>query len=337
MLTYHLHPRRFRFENGESYQFPNTCSICFHFVPKQPFGADATGGRTAVAKVPATLLFDANSGRICIESQTPLKPLTYAETGSAERVELVGNLLNITKDIVSLQKLSDFIHTIYFYLPALLSVNFSDPVLISFVDGKVGDEYFRWELDGWRASVTYTTQDLQEERFARAWRRVSTVGKLENRRIFLALHYLHQAQRLSSCSSVPGEFLSEMLLNLSKVLEVLFPSSADIKQRDSVRRALMHLGFSVHEVERDYLPAMALRNEIDVGHIQLELLNPSELRILHSYILQCEDKFKELLERTVSAVEDGTFNVREYSVQTTPAASTGALKKMARFADEYIL
>ena len=57
-----------------------------------------------------------------------------------------------------------------------------------------------------------------------------------------------------------GEFLPEVVLNLAKVLEVLFPPGGDGRTRDAVRQNLSQLGFSELEIEADYIPAMALRN-----------------------------------------------------------------------------
>ena len=54
--------------------------------------------------------------------------------------------------------------------------------------------------------------------------------------------------------------MPEMILNLSKVLEVLFPPDGAGRTLDAARRGLTALGFSRTEIEGDYIPAMALRN-----------------------------------------------------------------------------
>ena len=48
---------------------------------------------------------------------------------------------------------------------------------------------------------------------------------------------------------MPGEFVAEVILNLAKSLEVLFPRSGDRKSRDAARAALHSLGYSETQIE----------------------------------------------------------------------------------------
>ena len=62
----------------------------------------------------------------------------------------------------------------------------------------------------------------------------------------------------------PWEFMSEVLLNFAKVLEVLFPAS-ESQTIDAARAGLRELGFAEDEVEKWFVPALALRNHLDVA------------------------------------------------------------------------
>ena len=63
---------------------------------------------------------------------------------------------------------------------------------------------------------------------------------------------------------------------------MLFPPSGDGQTRDAARRGLTNLNYSAKEIERDFLPAMALRNAIDVGHVDLSLFTRPQLNALHT-------------------------------------------------------
>jgi hypothetical protein len=172
MLTYQVRPRVFRHKPGEGLTFPAHCEVRLHFQPLQPFGAAAGGGRTAVRAVPASALFNANSGAHTIESTEPLSPLLVTIQDPIRTVRLAGTTLTISQQFRSLRELQNTIEGVYFVFPTLLNAPFADPPYIERVDGEAGSTAFRWELAEWRAEFRTTTQRQQEERFAKAWGRM---------------------------------------------------------------------------------------------------------------------------------------------------------------------
>jgi hypothetical protein len=172
-----------------------------------------------------------------------------------------------------------------------------------------------------------TTQEKQEQGFASAWERMGLLTSLRRRRLLAALHYFYVAVRLDRSSSTPGEFMAEVILNLSKVLEVLFPPGGNGKSRDAVRTGLQELGYAAAEIEGLFLPAMALRNEIDVGHVSLALLTRRHLSVIHAYTQCAERAFRELLERTLNAVAAGKWDVEAL---TDPKPSESVLEIIER-------
>jgi len=156
-----------------------------------------------------------------------------------------------------------------------------------------------------------TTHEQQEESFVRAWIRLDLFDDPPRRRLLAALHYyyFYVATRLDRSAKAPGEFMSEALLNLAKVLEVLFPPDGDGKTRDAARRGLRQLGYSNADIERLFLPAMALRNELDVGHASLALLTRPQLTVIHAYTEVAETAFREMLNRVLNAVVSGKMEI----------------------------
>ena len=297
MLIYQVRPRVFKIEQATSLTFPAEGNVQFHLRPGQPFGIEAGGGHTAVQNVAATATFNANTGTHAIESKQPLSPLELRIEKRNRTIHLDGATLTVTQSFGSDRELTELIEGLYFSLPMLLSVDFADPPIIERVDGQIGEIGFRWELFAWKARYEITTQERQEEFAAHAWLRIGILSRSGNRRLVAALHYFHVALRLARRGEIAGEFLPEMILNLSKALEALFPPSGNGKTRDAVRAGLRKLGFSDTEIDADYIPAMALRNEIDVGHVDLSLFRVDQLAVIHGYAEYAEGAFRVLFKR----------------------------------------
>jgi hypothetical protein len=107
--------------------------------------------------------------------------------------------------------------------------------------------------------------------------------------------------------------MSEALLNLSKVLEVLFPPTAEDRQPiDSARAGLLKLRYKPEEIEKWYARAMHLRNQLDVGHVSLVTLGYKQLQPVHDYTAEAEEHFREMLLRVINAIVSGTLVLRPY-------------------------
>ena len=337
MLTYQVRPRVFRTEPGQKLPFPDDGDVRFHFLPLQPFGMEAGGGRTAVRAVEASVLFDANSGTSTIESKTPLDPLQVVIEEPGRTVRLDGNVLTISQHFDRNQALTELIEGIYFAMPTLLSVEFADSPYIERVDGTIGSISFRWELQQLKIGFRTTTQQQQETTISTSWKRMGVLSVPGRRRLVAALHYFYVATRLSRVGSIAGEFLPEVILNYAKVLEVLFPPSGDGRTRDAARNGLAGLGFSKEEIEADYLPAMALRNDIDVAHVDLSLFNREQLILIHAYIEHAEETFRVLLNRVLSHIEQEKFDVEPYEPKSADPKGVAVVKRLQKHAKRYAL
>ncbi|UCG16636.1 MAG: hypothetical protein JSV19_01095 [Phycisphaerales bacterium] len=314
MLTYQVRPRVFRFTSGEAPTFPAQGEIRFYFQPPQPFGAAAGGGHTAVRGVAASVLFNANSGEHTIESKEPLSPLDVTVEELPRTLRLAGTTFSISQRFASLSEMEDMIESVYFVFPTLVNVPFADPPYIERVDGKVGSTSFRWELAEWQMGFRTTTQEQQEGRFVKAWERMGVLSERHRRRLVAGLHYFHVACRLARAGSTPGEFVAEVVLNLAKSLEVLFPPAGDARTRDAARAGLRNLGFSENQIECDFIPAMALRNEIDVGHVELGLFTMDQFKTIHAFTERAEGAFREMLERFLSRIESGQADIAPHEL-----------------------
>ncbi len=330
MFTYQIRPRVLRHRPGEEPVFPAQCEIRFHFRPLQPFGMEAGGGRTGVQGVPGRMLWNANTGEHTIEPERPLSPLDVTIREPTRVLRLAGNVLSVTGQFASPSELEQFIMGVYFALPPLLNVPFADPPYIEMVDGMVGSSSFRWELADVWGWYQITTQEKQERDFAEAWERMRVIAEPQRRRLVAALHYFHVACRLALAGATPGEFVAEVVLNLAKTLEVLFPPAGDGKTRDAARAGLRALGYSEVEVERDFLPAMALRNEIDVGHVELGLFTIVQLKAIHAFTEHAVKTFRAMFARLLERVASGEAEVASHELSTPSPAAIALVERLQR-------
>ncbi len=259
--------------------------------------------------VEASALFNAHSGEHTIASARPLTPLQVVVVAVEEperKVSWNGPVLTVAQHCISPDVLTRLVEGVHFVLPTLIAVSFADPPYVSQVEGEVGTSTFQWELSRWRASFSTTTQEEQERSAGQAWERLTVVAAPHRRRLLAALHYFHVACRLARAGNSAGEFVAEVVLNLAKILEVLFPPQGDGRTRDAARAGLTSLGFSQDEVEGRFLPAMALRNAIDVGHVDLGVFTVDQLKVIHAYTDLAEGAFEICSSEYLSEPHAGT-------------------------------
>src|SRR5262249_35662596 len=153
--------------------------------------------------------------------------------------------------------------------------------------------------------------EAQEFAIHDAWNNMKLIDRSSSHRLVAALHYFYVACRLLRMANTPGEFMAEVLLNLSKTLEVLFPSH-DGATRQAARAGLRALGYEDDSIEKNYIPAMLLRNELGVGHVHLGDLSQEQLIVLQGYTEHAENAFRQLMTRILEASAQGTFEVERY-------------------------
>ena len=329
MLTYQVRKRAFEVKHPASLTFPDKATASFVFQPLQPFGMDAGGGRTTVHGVAASVHYDMNTGIHSVESAEPLEKLDVRIEVQEVVARLDGNVFTISADVDSIGELTDLVGGFFYGFPALLNVEFADPPYIERVFGTVGTTKFRWVLQKSALPFVLTDQDMQEQKFVDAWKRIRLINQGKHRRLLGALAYFHTACRLSRAGCSPWEFMSEVVLNLAKVLETLFPSKGDSASIECAREGLSSLGYSKEEIERNYIPAIALRNTVDVGHVFLSILNEKQLDTIYGFTESSENNFRDLLDRVMDSLTEGTFCLKEHDDMSPSSDVIRILQRMA--------
>ncbi|MPZ68306.1 MAG: hypothetical protein GEU71_02125 [Actinobacteria bacterium] len=334
MLAYQVRDRVLRTEpEGTKLRFPNDVEVALHFTPASAFGGVAKKGRTVGRQSEATLRWDANTGRQYVFSATPLDPADVAAQSGRYKVRFRANVFTCQTRVDDRNGLQHLIETLAYVLPPLLNVDMLDSVTLDRVGGSVGGTSFPWELSrSLPGNFEVTTTDEQEQRLMGAWERLTSIED-EDRRIVAALQYFYVACRLERVGSSPWEFLPEIVLNLAKVLEALFPPSSEQGTIDAARQGLQQLGYPADEVDRDFIPAIALRNSLDAGHASLAIFDAADLAEVHTDCERAEPTFREMLRRLLAAAESGTVSLEPFG-NTEPSKDVLKVLERIRTANE---
>jgi hypothetical protein len=331
VITYQVRRRTFRLGERKPPILPADVVIRIRFAPPQPFGGDGPG-RAVSHEGKAHIVFNSNTGQHVITSEPPLDPLEVIARAGNQEFRFSGPELCVTGRFESLHELDQFIQSLVLGLPWLLNVEFADPPYVERVNGEIAGIPFVWELEQWAAHFGITTTALQEKKVAYSLLRFSVAAAPGRRRLLAALHYFHKACRLNREAKTAGEFLAEELLNLSKCLEVLFPGDEGQQTADAARSGLTALRYSGEEIERDFVPAILLRNHIDVGHVYLGVFSVEQLTTLHEFADRSEGVFRTLFERIFSEIDAGRWDVPAYDLHDPPARSSRIIDRLAQAA-----
>ena len=306
MLTYQLQPRVFKGEKG-TFSFPGAVTIEVKLAPPTAFGMKDDLSRTLVLERPASLIYNANTGRVLGKSKPPLEPLDVVIESPDTRFELKGDTLKYKATCNNVSELEGMIVAFQHVLPTLLNIEFPDPPTVDYIKGWVGDTEFRWEHQECQAPFRVVTAETLEEHVVKGYERLSLFAATKNRRLTAALTYFHIASRLIVTGNSPWEFMAESILNMCKTMEILFVDSDD--SRNDIRRELVKLGYTDEEIEGDFIPLLILRSHVDVAHPKVAIHSKRQLRTVYRYLASSEDCLRKLIKRVIEYVEAGTYQI----------------------------
>jgi hypothetical protein len=332
MLTYLVRPRGLYLEpEGAVIEFPADVRLEFQFEPGGGFGEDVPPIRTVPRGAKVRSHWNACRGETKVQTDARLPRLRTALEGADGRLEFDGSRMLVTTRLHSREELQRVLETYFYGLPPILALEMLDCPTIAEVRGQVGGVSFCWGLlDSGTVSIDAATESIQQERVRRAIARLETLDErngLTNRRLLAGVQYFHIACRLARAAERRFEFLSESLLNFAKILEALFPAPPN-QTIDKTRQELKGLGFEELEIEALYIPALALRNAVDVAHPTLAAYSDADLATLQRYADFAEEAFRKLLNRVFDCIDKGELNLKPPSDKATPSDTRRIIERI---------
>ncbi len=294
--------------------FPAVVVVHAQLAPKELFGEEPLSGRLVV--VPpghqVQLKPDMWHGGVRHAPGGRFKkaPATAALFELALRVE--GSVATVEGEIAADSAFRRCIEMVAKDLPALLAGALHGPVRVEEVFGNVGDKFFEVEVRGtfqnvvWSGGPETLARSISEE-----MDRFSKVSPAVVERVFAASRYVNHARWLAYQGAHPAQFAGEQLLNLNKAIEVLLPHGSI----DELRETLEKLGLQDELIE--LFAALAhVRNQVDVGHGAIELLEEKEHASLHTFVLYTNELVTWLVTHVATLAADGRFELRPLTVET---------------------
>src|ERR1700686_3099957 len=308
MMPSHLRPRCLILETPGQLTFPGTAALHLRFQPDPSFGGHEVPGSIVSTKGKARVEWNANTGTHRVIPEVPLDPVQLSVTNGETEIRISGTDTTVASYCQARGDLLNVLAAFGIIWPLVLSVQFNDPPQLAQIGGEFNGVSFNWQYET-GSNVFFAVDEAQRDRLANgALEYLGVRDIVENPRIIAALHYFRTACRLARVGAATWEFTAEIVLNFAKILEVLFPPST----RDAVREGLGALGVAGADQERLFLPSMALRANLDVAHVSLTQLSFEQLRPVHRYLDDAETAFRNMLQRLLLGLKNGTTPPPKY-------------------------
>jgi hypothetical protein len=309
MFTYHQNRVLF-LDNAKQFEFPCSVEATITLQPNPALG-DRVPGLTTPTNARVRLSWNANTGRSLAESDPPLPPCEAAANVGGVELQITGSTIVAKWESAVREDLLGVLGALHFVLPLALGMELVDPVVVATTAGTAGESEFVWQI---ARTAVYGEQTDAITRNAKCLKAIEYLPLLcepHNARLLAAVAYLQQAARLLVVGNGPSEFAGEAIINLAKVLEVLFPARPE-ETRDAARTALGQLGYQPAETEA-FVSCLIIRSSLDAAHVRMATLASDERQRLQIFLERSLASFRELLTRIRTAIVEGTFALEPYA------------------------
>jgi len=307
MSLHLLKHRVLDFNNVDPPDLPDKIHLEILLAPEDAFGEEGTSNRTTL-KVgeKAKLRGNLNDGSNEVEgSLIDLIELTIHK--QSFNFKFTGRKLEIFFECSSYEQLYLNLASINHCIPTYLSLYLSNYIWIKSFHVCIGNKnnVFIYRLKDTYSNFYASTKESSTENIEKAisnW--LETGGRYD--RILCASLYWRQAQNFIYSNHDIAKFSSEILLNLSKSIEVIFTSN-----RDNIRSISKEMGLSDNLVEEQLIPINLVRNQLDIAHVTTGILDHEERNMLIDFLRASNKNVKNLLQEIIGKYLGGEVKLRD--------------------------
>lgn len=299
------------FEKGslEEMNFPVEVSTTIVLAPSDLFGIAGENKRRSV--VPPsnknTIFWDADAGRMWVESDNFLPPLIYSKEIGELSLSFNGNVITAKKRYQTLKRLKNDLSGLEHQLTSYLTLFLGTFVRVESITCNIEpNTTFRYQLLRTDSQTGISREEGRLQKIDEAVNLMS-VSNASTERFVLACIYFQQARRLVASyeSDIPSQNFAEMFVNLAKCLELLFSNT-----RDALREKCRRLGFTNEEIESKIIPILVIRNELDIAHSAGRRISNENTQVIRDYGYVSLDNVRTILI-TISKKLSSSENVLE--------------------------
>lgn len=288
-------------------KFPAMVTATLTFAPEDAFGVHAVGVRTTAPKDrPANFTWNANEGSVQWEVELIDRVNTIFNRGNF-KASLDGNNLILNFNTPSLDNTSDVVASANHFLPVLLTFHLKVFVWITKFEVNIGEANFNFEIPRYNASITVATKEHNTNQILTTLDEWLGSDKLDLR-ILSALYYYRHAKRLVNMEPNRESMVAEVLLNLTKAVEIIFSNN-----RKRLRTRARKWGFSEVFIEKRIIPLLLIRNELDIAHVTTSPLDIDQRQVIINFTRAAFMAVHELIERIFKLAKDKEIKLQPTS------------------------
>lgn len=325
MAYFLLQQRRIRPINDVKLTFPAVLQAKVRFGPEDAFGVPGVPRTTGKRATPASILFNLDEGTTTWEGDLIDELGASLQVGDLN-VEWSGNELKLSVEVNSQDEASQLIHSANQMLPAFLSFRLRVFVWIKEFLVEIGKSSFRFGTFPYQYSFIAATTERNQEMVNRAIRDWMAV-RPESLRIVMAIYYFRHAVRLANLEPADQSMTAEVILNLSKAIEIIF--SPD---RDRLRSRAKEWGFDSTFIEEKIVPILLMRSKLDVAHVATGPLSFAQHQTILRFTSMALVHVSSLISRIVEMSQSGDIELDPVS-ESLDKEKADLLQKIAEYAE----
>ncbi len=307
-MTYFLaQSRRIQWLGEKLPNFPSELEIIIDFAPEDSFGVRGSAPRTTIKLgTRAQINLDANEGVTFIEGEL-IDELSCEFQVNELSGMWRGNVLTIIVLVSSMEDVRRIILSANHMLPATLSFHLKIFVWIRKFGAQIDNCRFNVEAVDNRSHFMVASTEINQSYSIEAAQDWVSLGA-HSRRLVVAMYYFRQALRLEAIQPDTQSMTAEVVLNLCKAVEAIFPGS-----RDAIRQRAMKIGVNLELLEKRIIPLLLIRNEFDVAHAALTPLQTGQKVSLEEFTSSATQHVHQLLSFVVKGERDGMIKFPQIS------------------------
>jgi len=305
--------------------YPSRVTVRLDFEPS-PFLGDSVEGATVLEGSMARFSWNANTGRATVLSEPPFPSAKSRVLLGDTQVALDDHTLEVVVDCASSQELTGHFASLCFIMPLAFAIEFREAVVARTTTASSPSANYVWQVARSSPSCEIISVETRDDRINAAILNFSTLLDAKNTRLLCAAEYFHKAVRMIEVGAGPSEFAAESIVNLSKVLEVLFPGEPT---RQVIRAGLNSAGVEAGTIERYFLPCVMLRSHFDAAHVKIEGPTPEQRQTLQQYLESAVHEFRIFLSDYTHRVSRDEIAVAEYQPDPSDQEVANFFKRLS--------
>ena len=305
-MAYFLMPTRYlKYEKA----FPPPASeynleLRLTLYPPDAFGIDCEARTTCQVRQTVGQRFNARSGKTGKITAQLIQALDgQFDLNNGITVKIAGNIITFSAISPNKNEIESLIIHLTNLVPTWLALYLKVPRSLDDICGSVNDTLFGVELTNVTFPIVATERDQQYESVRHALEQLILPAHCDIR-LASALVYFNQALRFRFEDDASVRLFSEIMLNLAKAIESIFPG-----KRDDVREQCKLLDLKTDFVEKRIIPILLVRNKLDVAHVRLHTLDNDEFSILQSFLSKALTAVHELLILVIGSTANGRYSL----------------------------